>query len=153
MFGSWSCFGVAINVCSRTEERIRDGLRQSHKRKSGFLKFSFACFFFFFFLIKCILFWAARSVALNPSRSWKRPWCWERSKVKGGEGGRGWDGWMASLTHWTPCCCCSVAGLCPTLLHGLQHARLPCPSPSPGACSVCKLSHSVVSNSLWHFGL
>ena len=43
-------FGVAINVCSRTEERIRDGLRQSHKRKSGFLKFLFACFFFFFFL-------------------------------------------------------------------------------------------------------
>ena len=32
---------------------------------------------------------------------WKRPWCWERLKV-GGEGGdRGWDGWMASLTQWT----------------------------------------------------
>ena len=32
---------------------------------------------------------------------WKRPWCWERLKV-GGEGGdRGWDGWMASLTWWT----------------------------------------------------
>ena len=31
----------------------------------------------------------------------KRPWCWERLKV-GGEGdGRGWDGWMASLTQWT----------------------------------------------------
>ena len=31
----------------------------------------------------------------------KRPWCWERLKV-GGEGGdRGWDGWMASLTGWT----------------------------------------------------
>ena len=31
---------------------------------------------------------------------WKRPWCWERLKV-GGEGDdRGWDGWMASLTHW-----------------------------------------------------
>ena len=31
---------------------------------------------------------------------WKRPWCWERLKV-GGEGdGRGWDGWMASLTQW-----------------------------------------------------
>ena len=28
--------------------------------------------------------------------SWKRPWCWERSKA-GGEGDvRGWDGWMAS---------------------------------------------------------
>ena len=32
---------------------------------------------------------------------WKRPWCWERFKV-GGEGGdRGWDGWMASLIQWT----------------------------------------------------
>ena len=28
------------------------------------------------------------------------------------------------------------AKLCPTLQpHGLQHARLPCPSTSPGACS------------------
>ena len=23
---------------------------------------------------------------------WKRPWCWERLKAKGEEGGRGWDG-------------------------------------------------------------
>ena len=30
---------------------------------------------------------------------WKRPWCWERLKAKE-EGGRGWDGWMASLTQW-----------------------------------------------------
>ena len=30
----------------------------------------------------------------------------------------------------------SVAQSCPTLPpHGLQHARLPCPSPTPGACS------------------
>ena len=29
---------------------------------------------------------------------WKRPWCWESLRA-GGEGdGRGWDGWMASLT-------------------------------------------------------
>ena len=33
-------------------------------------------------------------------------------------------------------CRCSVAQLCPTLRpHELQHTRLPCPSPSPGACS------------------
>ena len=32
-------------------------------------------------------------------------------------------------------CCCSVTKLCPTLPHGLQHARLPCPSPSPRVCS------------------
>ena len=41
------------------------------------------------------------------------------------------------------CCCCSVAQLWLTLCdpHGLQHARLPCPSPFPGACSdSCPLS-------------
>ena len=33
--------------------------------------------------------------------SFKRPWCQERLK-EGGEGdNRGWDGWMASLSHWT----------------------------------------------------
>ena len=32
---------------------------------------------------------------------WKRLWCWEGLGA-GGEGdGRGWDGWMASLTRWT----------------------------------------------------
>ena len=38
---------------------------------------------------------------------------------------------------WYEFCCCAVTELCPTLCdpHGLQHARLPCPSPSPGACS------------------
>ena len=32
---------------------------------------------------------------------------------------------------------CSVAQLCPTLMrpYGLQHTRLPCPLPPPGACS------------------
>ena len=38
--------------------------------------------------------------------------------------------------------CCSVAQSCPNLQHhGLQHARPPCPSPIPGACSnSCSLS-------------
>ena len=31
----------------------------------------------------------------------KRPWCWERLKVRGKGDNRGWDGWMASLTQWT----------------------------------------------------
>ena len=31
---------------------------------------------------------------------WKRPWCWERLKVKGEGGHRGWDGQIASLTQW-----------------------------------------------------
>ena len=30
----------------------------------------------------------------------KRPWCWERLKVGEGDD-RGWDGWLASPTHWT----------------------------------------------------
>ena len=52
---------------------------------------------------------------------------------------------------------CSVAQSCPTLLqpHGLQHARLSCPSPSPGACSdSCPLSqwcHPTISSSVIPF--
>ena len=39
-------------------------------------------------------------------------------------------------------CCCSFTQLCLTLWpYGLQHARLPWPSPSPGVCSIsCPLS-------------
>ena len=61
-----------------------------------------------------------------------------------------------NLCHTAKClsyCCSSVAKSCPTLCdpHGLQHARLPCPSPSPGACSnSCPLSwwcHPTISSS------
>ena len=50
----------------------------------------------------------------------------------------------------------SVAQSCPTLWsHGLQHARLPCPSPSPEACSnSCPLSrwcHPTISTSVVPF--
>ena len=31
----------------------------------------------------------------------KRPWCWERLKAGKEVDDRGWDGWMASPTHWT----------------------------------------------------
>ena len=43
---------------------------------------------------------------------------------------------------WRCCCCCSVTKSCPTLWpHGLQHAKLPCPSQSPRVCSSsCLLS-------------
>ena len=40
----------------------------------------------------------------SDAKSWlteNRPWCWERLKARGEGGGRGWDGWMASLTQWT----------------------------------------------------
>ena len=32
---------------------------------------------------------------------WKSPWCWERLRVEGKEGIRGWDGWMESPIQWT----------------------------------------------------
>ena len=53
-------------------------------------------------------------------------------------------------------CCCSVAQSFPTLQpHGLQHARLPCPSPTPGACSnSCPSSqscHPTISSSVIPF--
>ena len=39
--------------------------------------------------------------------------------------------------------------------HGLQHGRLPCPSPSPGACSkslpLCQWCHETVSSSVIPF--
>ena len=48
--------------------------------------------------------------------------------------------------------CCSVAKSCLTLQpRGLQHARLPCPSLSPGVCSnSCSLGscHSIISSSV-----
>ena len=52
--------------------------------------------------------------------------------------------------------CCSVTQSCPSLRpHGLQHARLPCPSPSPRACSnSCPLSwwcHPTISSSASSF--
>ena len=51
---------------------------------------------------------------------------------------------------------CSVAKSCPTLQpHELQHARLPCPSLSPGVCSSsCPLSqwcHPAISSSVIPF--
>ena len=53
-------------------------------------------------------------------------------------------------------CCCSVAQLgLPLQPCGLQHARLSCPSPSPGLCSnSCPLSqrhHPTVSSSVIPF--
>ena len=51
-------------------------------------------------------------------------------------------------------CCCSVVSAS-FLPHGLQHARLPCPSLSPGACSnSCPLSrwcHPTISSSVVPF--
>ena len=54
------------------------------------------------------------------------------------------------------CCCCSVAKLYLALQpHGLQHAKLPCPSLSPRVCSnSCPLSwwcHPIISSSVTLF--
>ena len=57
----------------------------------------------------------------------------------------------------TECLICSVAQSCPTLCdpHGLQHARVPCFSPPPGACSnSCPSSqwcHPTISSSVIPF--
>ena len=53
-------------------------------------------------------------------------------------------------------CGCSVTQSCPTLRHhGLQHARHPCPSPSPGACSnsspLSRWCHPTISSSVIPF--
>ena len=53
----------------------------------------------------------------------------------------------------SPCCCCSVMKLCPTLRPcEPQHTRLPCPSLSPRVCSnSCPLSqwhHPTISSSV-----
>ena len=47
--------------------------------------------------------WSSSTVATwcEELTHWKRPWCWKRLKAKGEEGGRRWDGWMASLTQST----------------------------------------------------
>ena len=42
-------------------------------------------------------------------------------------------------------------------LHGLQHARVPCPTPTPGAysnsCSLSQWCHPTISSSVLHFSL
>ena len=53
--------------------------------------------------------------------------------------------------------CCSVTQSCPTLFYpmGLQHTRLPCPSPSPrvcsNSCSVSQWCHPTISFSVIPF--
>ena len=56
------------------------------------------------------------------------------------------------------CCCCPISKSCLTLWpHGLQHARLLCPPPSPRACSnSCPLSwwyYPTISSTVAPFSL
>ena len=106
---------------------------------------------------------------------WKRPWCWERQRARGEGDDRGWDDWMApwiwvssgswwwtgrpgvllfmgskrvghdwaTELNWTEDVSNSLQ------IHGLQCARLPCPSLSPRVCSYsCRLSQMQLSNHL-----
>ena len=76
---------------------------------------------------------------------------WHRQQTCGCQGGSwGWGGWRVSLGFR------SVAQSCLTLRNRmLQHARLPCPSPTPRACSnSCPLSlwcHTTISSSVIPF--
>ena len=47
--------------------------------------------------------WSSNTLATwwKEPTHWKKSWCWERLRVRGEGGNRGWDGWMASLTQWT----------------------------------------------------
>ena len=99
---------------------------------------------------------------------WKRPWCWERLRARGEGGDRGWHGWMASLTPYKQTQGDSGGqrhrdkarqlllsnSLRP---HGLQHTRLPCPSPSPRVCSnsrpLSQWCHPTISSSVIPFSL
>ena len=70
-------------------------------------------------------------------------------------------GHLLFMTWWTWCTpvfcyCCSCSVVYDSLWpHGLQHTRLPCPSPTPGACSnSCPLNwwgHPTISSSVIHF--
>ena len=47
--------------------------------------------------------WNSNTLAIwcEELTNWKRSWWWERLKGKEERGGRGWGGWVASLTQWT----------------------------------------------------
>ena len=86
----------------------------------------------------------------------KRPWCWERLRAGGAGDDREWDGGMAS-----PMMDMSLRELwelvvdreaCHAATHGVQHARLPCPSPTPrvysNSCPPRQWCHPTISSSV-----
>ena len=46
--------------------------------------------------------WSSNTLATwyKEPTHWKRPWCWERLRVRGEGGERGWAGWTASPAQW-----------------------------------------------------
>ena len=87
---------------------------------------------------------------------WRKAESWPQT-VK--EPSSEWFQWGQTLaSSHTFCCCCSVSefSLTDSLWpQGLQHARLPCPLPSPGVCSdprpLCRWCHSTTSSSVTPF--
>ena len=60
----------------------------------------------------------------------------------------------STICHRAPCSCCSVMSDS-SQLHGLQHARPPCPSPTPGvysnSCPLSQQCHPTISSSIIPF--
>ena len=52
---------------------------------------------------ECCWGWSSSTLATlcEELTHWKRLWCWKGLEAEGEGDGRGWDGWMASLTRWT----------------------------------------------------
>ena len=93
---------------------------------------------------KSILQWVA--ISSSKGSSWPRDWT---SVSCGFHIGR----WI--LYHWVACQFSHLAMPDSLWPHGLQHSRLPCPSPTPGACSnSCPSSrwcHPIISSSIVPF--
>ena len=86
------------------------------------------------------------------SLAWRIPWTEELGGIQSTGSQRIRHDWAICC-----CCCCSVAPSCLTLCNPMDcsTARLPYPSPSPGACSkACPLSwwcHPTISSSVIPF--
>ena len=83
--------------------------------------------------------WASDWPGLPPQQA---VLCWSGHWQEAVGGGLCPGARLPQLSHDCVCCCCSVAQPWLTLRpHAPQHARLPCPSPYPGACAnPCPLS-------------
>ena len=82
--------------------------------------------------------WWAAVCGMAESQTWPRDWA-QHSVTRGFGSGGGWEGEVHTHRHTHTLVYVSselVAQLYPTLWpHGLQHARLPCPLPTPRAAS------------------
>ena len=64
--------------------------------------------------------WSSNNLATRCQEPthWKRPWCWERLRIRGEGGDGGWEGWMTSPTQrtrvwansWSLACCSPWGG-------------------------------------------